>query len=151
MSILGRLALLFIGVPLLELVLLIQLGQWIGLWPTLGIVVLTGVAGATLARMEGMRTLWSFRGELARGPLPPHAIFDGLAILVGGALLLTPGLLTDVVGFSLLLPPPRRWIQGRIRKRLEEQLKDGTMRISVIQPFPMDNDSGMDDDLGIEG
>ena len=151
MSILGRLALLFIGVPLLELVLLIQLGQWIGLWPTLGIVVLTGVAGATLARMEGMRTLWSFRGELARGQLPSQAIFDGLAILVGGALLLTPGLLTDVVGFSLLLPPPRRWIQGRIRKRLEEQLKDGTMRISVIQPFPMDNDSGMDDDLGIEG
>ncbi len=135
---------LFIGVPLLELVLLIQLGQWIGLWPTLGIVVLTGVAGATLARMEGMRTVWSFRGELARGMLPSQAIFDGLAILVGGALLLTPGLLTDVVGFSLLLPPPRRWIQGRIRKRLEEQLRDGTFRVSVIRPFPMDDDPGIE-------
>ncbi len=135
---------LFIGVPLLELVLLIQLGEWIGLWPTLGIVVLTGVAGATLARMEGMRTVWSFRGELARGMLPSQAIFDGLAILVGGALLLTPGLLTDVVGFSLLLPPPRRWIQGRIRKRLEEQLRDGTFRVSVIRPFPMDDDPGIE-------
>ena len=135
---------LFIGVPLLELVLLIQLGQWIGLSPTLGLVVLTGVAGATLARMEGMRTVWSFRGELARGMLPSQAIFDGLAILVGGALLLTPGLLTDVVGFSLLLPPPRRWIQGRIRKRLEEQLRDGTFRVSVIRPFPMDDDPGIE-------
>ncbi len=144
MSILGRLALLFIGVPLLELVLLVQLGQWIGLWPTLGIVVLTGVAGATLARMEGMRTLWSFRGELARGRLPSQAIFDGLAILVGGALLLTPGLLTDVVGFSLLLPPPRRWIQGRIRRRLEEQIRDGAFNISVIRPFPMDDDPGIE-------
>ena len=135
---------LFVGVPLLELVLLIQLGQWIGLWPTLGIVVLTGVAGATLARMEGMRTLWSFRGELARGSLPSQAIFDGLAILVGAALLLTPGLLTDVVGFSLLLPPPRRWIQDRIRKRLEEQLRDGTFRVSVIRPFPTDDDPGIE-------
>ncbi len=135
---------LFIGVPILELVLLIQLGQWIGLWPTLGIVVLTGMAGATLARMEGMRTLWSFRSELARGSLPSQAIFDGLAILVGGALLLTPGLLTDVVGFSLLLPPPRRWIQGRIRKRLEEQLRDGMLRVSVVRPFPMDDDPGIE-------
>ncbi len=144
MSILGRLALLFIGVPLLELVLLVQLGQWIGLWPTLGIVVLTGMAGATLARMEGMRTLWSFRGELARGSLPSQAIFDGLAILVGAALLLTPGLLTDVVGFSLLLPLPRRWIQDRIRKRLEEQLRDGAFRVSVVRPFPMDDDPGIE-------
>ena len=135
---------LFIGVPLLELVLLIQLGQWIGLVPTLGIVVLTGVAGATLARMEGTRTLWSFRAELARGQLPSQAIFDGLAILVGGALLLTPGLLTDVVGFSLLLPPPRRWIQGMIRKRLEEQLRDGAFRVSVIRPVPADDDPGIE-------
>ena len=74
MSLLSRLALLFVGVPLLELFILIQLGQLIGLWPTIGLVVLTGFAGAALARLEGLRTLWSIQGELGRGHLPGHAL-----------------------------------------------------------------------------
>ena len=136
MSILSRLALIFVAVPLLELFLLIRLGGAIGLFPTLALCVLTGVAGAWLARREGLRALWSFQERLARGGVPGRALMDGLCILLGGALLLTPGLLTDVVGFSLLLPPSRRWIQKRIQRRIERQLADGSLRVTTIGGFP---------------
>jgi len=106
------------------------MGQMVGLWPTIGLVVLTGFAGAALARLEGLRTLWRIRGELARGRLPGRALFDGLAILVGGALLLTPGILTDLLGFCFLLPPTRRFLLGRIRKNLEHRLKSGDIQVT---------------------
>ena len=130
MSVLSLLAFLFVGLPLLELFILIQMGQLVGLWPTIGLVVLTGFAGATLARLEGLRTLWKIRGELARGRLPGQALFDGLAILVGGALLLTPGILTDLLGFSFLLPPTRRFLLRKIRRNLEERLKSGAIEVT---------------------
>ena len=136
MSILSRLALIFVAVPLLELFLLIRLGGAIGLFPTLSLCVLTGVAGAWLARREGLRALWSFQERLARGGVPGRALMDGLCILLGGALLLTPGLLTDVVGFSLLLPPSRRWIQKRMQRRIERQIADGSLRVTTIGGFP---------------
>jgi UPF0716 protein FxsA len=142
MSLLSRLALLFVGVPLLELFILIQLGQLIGLWPTIGLVVLTGFAGAALARLEGLRTLWNIQGELGRGHLPGNALFDGLAILVGGALLLTPGILTDLLGFSFLLPHTRRVLLGRIRRSLEERLKAGTIQMTYGSGFPGVSGSG---------
>ncbi len=136
MSILSRLALIFVAVPLLELFLLIRLGGAIGLFPTLSLCVLTGVAGAWLTRREGLRALWSFQERLARGGVPGRALMDGLCILLGGALLLTPGLLTDVVGFSLLLPLSRRWIQKRIQRRIERQIADGSLRVTTIGGFP---------------
>jgi UPF0716 protein FxsA len=132
MNLLGRLALLFIVVPILELVLLIELGQLVGLLPTVGLVVFTGVTGAWLARAEGVRVFFQFQQELASGRLPGQALLDGISVLVGGALLLTPGVLTDVVGFSLLFPPTRRWIQGRVRARLERQIRDGSIRVVTM-------------------
>jgi UPF0716 protein FxsA len=152
MSWLGRLFLLFVGVPLLELFILVQVGQLVGVWPTIGLVVLTGAAGATLARLEGLRTIWKVRSELAQGRLPGGALLDGLAILVGGALLLTPGILTDLVGFSFLLPPIRKVLMGRIRKSLERQLKSGSIRVTHVTGFPLDGASlwgrgSMEDDF----
>lgn len=129
MTVLGRLALLFVVVPLVELVLLIQVGRWVGLWPTVALVFLTGVAGAGLARAEGLRTLWSLREDLAAGRLPGRAILDGVAILVGGALLLTPGFLTDVFGFALLVPPTRRLVQRLVRRRIEGMIEEGSVRV----------------------
>ena len=129
---LARLALLFVVVPLVELVLLVQLGQVVGLWPTLALVVGTGLLGAGLARREGLRTWLAFQRELAEGRLPQGALLDGLAVLVGGAFLLTPGLLTDVAGFLLLLPPSRRWLRGRARKWLERQVEAGTVRVMTF-------------------
>lgn len=134
MSILGRLALLFVVIPILELVLLVQMGQWVGLWPTLALVVFTGVTGAALARAEGLRVFFSFQAELAKGKLPGQALLDGISVLVGGAFLLTPGILTDVAGFSLLLPLTRRWIQRRVRARLESRIREGTINMVVMGP-----------------
>jgi UPF0716 protein FxsA len=130
MNLLGNLALLFVIVPIVELMLLIQLGQVVGLMPTLLLVLATGVGGAILARAEGVRVFFQFQRELASGRLPGQAMLDGIAVLVGGAFLLTPGVLTDMVGFSLLFPPTRRWIQKAVRARLERQIQDGTIRVS---------------------
>jgi UPF0716 protein FxsA len=135
MSLLGRLFLLFVGVPLLELFILVQMGQLVGVWPTIGLVVLTGATGAALARLEGLRTIWKLRGELARGRLPGAALLDGFAILLGGALLLTPGILTDLVGFSFLLPPTRKALLARIRRNLERRLKSGAIRVTHVSGF----------------
>jgi len=153
---LGRLALLFVVVPLVELALLIQVGRWTGLWTTVALVFLTGIVGAGLARAEGLRTIWALRRDLERGALPGRAIQDGLAILVGGALLLTPGFLTDVVGFALLLPFSRRWIQGLARRRLKAMIEDGSVRVVTssdlfggrARGFP---DGGGRDGAGAEG
>jgi UPF0716 protein FxsA len=129
MSILGRLALLFVIVPVIELALLIQIGQVVGLLPTVALVVFTGVTGAWLARAEGLRVFFQFQRELAAGRLPGQSLLDGISVLIGGAFLLTPGVLTDVVGFSLLLPVTRHWIQRRVRARLERGMADGTIRV----------------------
>ena len=96
---LGRL-IFFVAVPLLELAILLQIGQWIGLPSTIALVVTTGVAGAALARRQGIRAFLAVQRELASGRLPGRSLLDGLAILVGGALLLTPGVLTDVIGIE---------------------------------------------------
>jgi UPF0716 protein FxsA len=127
-------ALLFVVVPVLELVLLIQLGQVVGLWPTLALVLLTGLSGAVLARLEGIRVLFQFRRELAAGRIPGQALLDGISVLVGGAFLLTPGVLTDLAGFALLFPPSRRWIQRRVRRRLERGIEEGTIRVVTMGP-----------------
>jgi UPF0716 protein FxsA len=127
-----RLALLFIVIPILELAILVRLGQSVGFWPTLGLVLLTGFIGAALTRSAGMRLVTTIRAELASGRLPSQSLMDGLAILAGGALLLTPGLITDVLALSLLFTPTRRWIQARARKWLEEQVVQGRMQVGVM-------------------
>ena len=129
---LSRLILLFVTVPLLELALLLQVGQWIGLGSTVALVVATGFAGAALARQQGLRAFLAVQQELAAGGLPGRSLLDGLSILVGGALLLTPGILTDVLGFSLIVPPSRRWLQGIVRRRLERRIQEGAVRLTVF-------------------
>lgn len=129
MTLLGRLFILFVLVPILELVLLIQLGRVVGVLPTVGLVLLTGAVGAWLARREGLRVLFRFQNELASARLPAQSAFDGVCILVGGAFLLTPGVLTDLVGFALLLPPSRRWLQKKIRRGLQRRIEEGTVRV----------------------
>lgn len=144
----ARLAFLFVVVPLLELALLVQLGQWVGLWPTLALVLATGVAGASLARAQGLRTLAAFQSELAAGRLPSGPLMDGLAVLVGGAFLLTPGLLTDVAGFSLMIPVTRRWIQRRVSARLRRMQTEGTLRVGIVTPFGTNFASEFGPDFG---
>lgn len=129
---LSRLILLFVTVPLLELVLLLQVGEWIGLGPTVALVVATGFAGAALARQQGLRAFHAVQRELSAGGMPGQSVLDGLSILVGGALLLTPGILTDVVGFGLILPLSRRSLQRVLRRRLERRIKEGALHFTVF-------------------
>ena len=130
MTSVGRLALLVVLVPILEIVLLVQLGGLIGFWPTVGVVLLTGATGVLLARLEGLRVFFRFQAELARGRLPGRALLDGVSVLLGAVLLLAPGILTDIAGFALLFPPTRRWIQKRAQERLERGVRDGSIRVA---------------------
>jgi UPF0716 protein FxsA len=109
-----RLLLLFTVVPLVELYLLISLGRVIGVATTVLIVIATGALGAILTRIEGLRVLKQVQSELAEGRMPTDRLLDGLLILIAGAVLLTPGLLTDLLGFFLLAPPGRRLIRNAL-------------------------------------
>lgn len=98
----------FIGVPLIEIALFIQVGGFIGLWPTIAIVIATAMAGTALIRRQGLNTLQRAQQEMDAQRLPVRELFDGVCLLFAGAMLLTPGFLTDAVGFVLLVPPLRR-------------------------------------------
>jgi UPF0716 protein FxsA len=121
----GRLLILFIMMPVLELWLLIRVGSVFGAAPTVALVLLTGIVGAGLARREGLRTMREFVDTSARGEIPTKALFDGAAILIGAAFLLTPGIITDAVGFALLFRPVRRLLQGFFVTWLEGQFSQG--------------------------
>jgi len=120
-----RLLLLFTLVPLLELFLLVKLGTVIGIGATVLIVVCTGVLGAWLARWQGLGVLRRVTEDLNQGRLPAEALIDGLLILIAGAVLLTPGLITDTLGFLLLVPRGRAVVRRLIAARLEKRSVDG--------------------------
>ncbi|WP_085523120.1 FxsA family protein [Tuberibacillus sp. Marseille-P3662] len=115
--------LLFIIVPAIELTLIILSGKYVGIPLTFLIIVLTGIIGGWLAKKEGAATLAKIKEELAMGRMPGQHILEGLCVLIGGILLLTPGFLTDLTGFSLLLSPIRRmgvsWLQTWLRRQAE--------------------------------
>lgn len=124
-----RLLILFIGIPALEIFTLIKTGQLIGLPATVLLVLATGVAGAYLARTQGLAVLAAIQNELAAGRLPSEHLLDGVLILAGGLLLLTPGLWTDCFGFCLLLPAGRRQLRKLVSAWLQKHLEQGDIRI----------------------
>lgn len=114
-----RLLILFIGIPLIELVLFYRIGSLIGLGPTVATVILTGFLGAALTKRQGLQVLAKYQKALAEGRMPHAEVIEGLMILVAGAVLLTPGFLTDAIGFAMLIPPVRaviRQFAGRYLK-----------------------------------
>jgi UPF0716 protein FxsA len=126
----------FILVPLAELAVLIAVGDYIGLLPTLVLLLVVSVAGAWLAKREGLAAWRRFQLAVADGRVPTVEVADGAMILLAGALLLTPGFLTDVVGILLLLPPTRamarrlapRLAARRLRRRGRVVVVEGTSR-----------------------
>ena len=109
----------FIGVPLIEIAVFVEVGGALGLWPTLGLVVLTAVLGTWQLRAQGLATLLSARNQVERGALPTRELFDGACLLVAGALLLTPGFVTDGVGFFLFLRPVRDILLGLLARHVQ--------------------------------
>ncbi len=122
-----KLLLLLTIVPAVELYLLIAAGSRIGVLPTVGVILLTGVVGASLARREGLRTLAEAQKLMEKGQVPADAMLEGLLILAAGVVLLTPGFLTDFMGFLLLLPP----VRARVRETLKGYFKT---RVRVVRP-----------------
>ncbi|MEM6280306.1 MAG: FxsA family protein [Verrucomicrobiota bacterium] len=108
----ARLLLLFITIPVLELCVFLLLGSKIGIAPTLAIIVITAILGAWLTKSQGLKALTKYQNVLSQGRLPHEEVMDGLMILVAGAVLLTPGFLTDAIGFSLLVPTVRDFVKG---------------------------------------
>ena len=120
----------FILIPILELAVLLKLHAAAGLGNTLAIVIITGFVGAFLARAQGIMVLAQIRRDLAEGRMPAPRLMDGVMILIAGVLLITPGLITDTVGFLLLIPVVRSTIRAWLRRKLEEKFRDGTANIT---------------------
>ena len=130
-----NLLILFTVVPIVEIALLIQIGKAIDVWPTIGLILLTGLVGAALARHEGLRTLRQIQDELEHGRMPGKQLVDALMILVAGALLITPGVLTDGVGFALLLPPVRTILRRVLEKRFRAQFTISNIHMNANDDF----------------
>ncbi len=108
--------LLFLCIPLIEIAVFIKIGGLLGLWPTIGIVVLTAMLGAMLFRIQGLATLRQAQASLETNVFPAREVFDGFCLLVAGMLLITPGFATDSLGFLLFFPPFRHFLR-RIAER----------------------------------
>ncbi len=126
----SKLILIFITIPLIEMLILIKMGELIGFWPTILLVVVTGIVGATLAKMQGFLVLTRIQRELNAGRIPKDEVIEGLLVLVGGIVLLTPGLLTDLCGFALMIPAVRRWVARLLKARFGKMIQ-GKQQIYV--------------------
>ncbi|MFO8052601.1 MAG: FxsA family protein [Candidatus Omnitrophota bacterium] len=131
---LGYLILLFTVVPIVELALLIKIGQFLGVFYTVGIVIITGVTGAYLAKLQGLITLRRIQEEVNNGRMPADRLFDGVLILCSGLLLLTPGLITDLLGFLGLIPLSRNLLKRWLRQKIKDIISEGRV-ITFHQRF----------------
>ncbi len=120
-----RLILLFTVIPLIELYLLIQVGKYYGAFHTIMIVLITGIIGGLLARSQGLSVQRQIRVDLQKGIIPTDSLIDGCFILIAGALLITPGMITDVFGFILMVPFFRGWLKKRLKEILKRKFESG--------------------------
>ncbi|GGM26674.1 UPF0716 protein YtzA [Paraliobacillus quinghaiensis] len=123
------LLLLILIVPALEIGIFIWAGGIVGPWWVIFFIILTGVIGAALAKKEGLETLNRARTEMSYGQLPAEQIFNGICILIGAVVLLTPGFITDAFGFLLLIPGTRTPIKRGLQNMLQAMLDKGTITI----------------------
>jgi UPF0716 protein FxsA len=114
---------LFIVIPLVEIAVIIQVGDWLGIVNTIGLLILVSVAGAWLVKRQGLGVLRRIGEQRQAGQVPAAAVFDGALILVAGALLLFPGFVTDVLGLLLLLPPVRAGVRALLRRRFMRRVE----------------------------
>jgi len=117
--------LFFMLIPVTEIYIYIQLGKYAGIPATLALILGTGIAGVILTKQQGFYILKRFREDIGSGIVPGNRLLDGLLILVGAVLLITPGLLTDLTGFSFLLPFTRFYIREFLKKKLRKWINEG--------------------------
>lgn len=124
-----RLLLPIILIPILEIYVLVESGRLIGAWPTVLLVVLTGIAGSWLMRHQGLELLRRIQQELTEGRMPAGVLVDGALVLVGGVLLLTPGFCTDLAGFTMIIPGTRRFWRIWLELWLARQAAAGRLTV----------------------
>lgn len=125
------LLLAFVVVPVVELVILVELGRYIGTLRTVGLVVATGITGVALAQFQGFGVLSRMKSELLQGRFPGEPLLDGLLVLAGALLLVTPGLLTDLAGLAMLFPPTRVPIKGWLKRKIRRMIDRGEMNVFI--------------------
>ena len=123
------LLLLFIALPLVELAILIKIGQLIGFWWTIAIVVATAILGASVLHAQGFQVIRKVQASMARGEPPIAPVIDGAFLFIAGMCLMTPGLITDTIGLLLLIPPLRSWIA---RKGVAKAMRSGNVHVHVF-------------------
>jgi len=126
----GKLFWLFVLVPVAEIYLLVTVGSSIGAFPTVALVILTALAGAHLARMQGLSTMMRIRENLDQGFMPAEELLDGVLIFLAGMVLLTPGFLTDIAGLLILLPATRNLFKQWLRKKFDEWRQNPNVHIT---------------------
>ena len=124
-----RLILIFIVVPLMEILLLIEIGSRIGTLNTISIIIITGILGGYMMRQQGFAILANIRMALSQGRMPTGELINGALVLVGGILLLTPGFFTDAVGFVLLIPGSRGFVRKKIQLLIQRKMNSGDIHI----------------------
>lgn len=130
-NLLAVLTALFVGIPLLDTITLVLVGRHLGFWTTAGMVILSGVIGAWLARQQGLATWRSLQADLAAGRVPAQGLMDCVLILLAGGMMIAPGFLTDIAALLLLLPPVRMPIKRRVRRRLEQAIAHRAARLDI--------------------
>lgn len=148
-----KLLLLFIFVPLIELTLLLVIGDFTEWYVPVIMVIVSGMIGATLAQRQGYRTIQRIRQDLAEHKIPTDSLLDAVLILFAGALLLTPGVLTDALGMSLLISPCRRLFKPRLLAWLKSKFKITSYSTStqdsrqsvVLDSYVVDKDDNSDE------
>lgn len=126
------LALVFVVLPIVDLWLLLRLGDHLGFWPTLGLAVGSGFLGAWLAKREGGRVIRSWLRSFQTFQPPERGVIDGVLVIAGAALLAAPGLLTDVLGLALLVPWTRRPFAWLVRRRVDRYLAEGALKVQQV-------------------
>lgn len=124
-----KLILLFTVMPIVELMLLLEVNKHIGFNYTILIVIATGIVGGYLARSQGRGILYDIKLEMSQGRIPAEELIDGLCVLVGGAFLITPGLITDFVGFMLVIPHTRMLLKLYVKSKMKHMIKTGSFVI----------------------
>ena len=132
----GVLALLFLVIPAVEIFVILQVGSLLGLWPTLAVIAVTAVLGAWLTRRQGFAAVRQLQASMLTGQKIGGSLLEAALILVAGVLMLTPGFVTDVVGFALLIPPSREIIARSLRRSLDRRIARGDMMVFQGSPLP---------------
>jgi UPF0716 protein FxsA len=132
------LVLLFIAVPIAELAVIIQVGQAIGVWWTIGLLIADSLIGSWLMRHQGRSAWRRFNEAVAGGRVPAREVLDGALVIFGGALLLTPGFLTDILGLILLIPPSRAIVRKILARRLTHRMVAAANRPRAPRAYDVD-------------